>query len=65
MNNPDEDLLQALEHAVEQVRRLAHLTRTLIEAMRRGETLMAERLDDYVSQLGAVEGEAAHMDELT
>src|SRR5688572_8936249 len=64
MSGPNADLLQSLEHAVEQVRRLTQVAQQLIDAMQRGERLADSTLADYAAQLQNVTTDTSRMEEL-
>lgn len=57
MNEPLADLLQGLEHVLEQVRRMALVLREILEAQQRGELLSDAKLAAYLEQLAAVEAD--------
>ena len=61
MNEPIPDLLQGLELALEQVRRMALRRRQVFEAQQRGERLYDAALAEYLAQLAAAEAEQARM----
>jgi len=63
MHEPTPDLLQGLELALEQVRRMAVMLRQVLEGQQRGERLSDTALAQYLEQLAAAEADQARMEE--
>ena len=61
MNEPIPELLQGLELALEQVRRMALGRRQVFEAQQRGERLYDAALAEYLAQLATAQAEQARM----
>jgi len=64
MSEPDAHLLQGFERATEQIRRLVHVARLLIETMQRGERLPEATLTEYARQLTTVDIDTLRLEEL-
>ena len=58
---PNPDLLQALEHTLETLNRMSTLLRSTLDAVDRGEQMPTSLIADYREQLNAVDADAARM----
>lgn len=61
---PDRDVLQALEHALEEVRRLSVVLRAVLDANEAGVQLPHKMVDDYRAQLDRVEADRERMEQI-
>lgn len=63
MNDPDQDLLQALEYAINQVKLLSQLANA-DRFHAAAETLPGQRLDEYLAQLRTIDTDTSRMEEM-
>jgi hypothetical protein len=61
---PNPDLLQALEHTLESLNRMSTLLRSMLDAVDRGEQMPAGMIANYREQLKKVDADASRMQAL-